>query len=174
MHLSYCTDKITEVFCNDKHIRVKLDTNYFNSSKYENITFRDKTCKALVSNNSISLVSTLNGCGATMNATSDEIAYENEVVLRINASENGKMLRDHTHSIPVRCVYKRSQIAEVATDGRMENETYRLPVESIGVVYVLFFFIKQIYIILQISLSGFDLELRLEKLTRTILKARKF
>ena len=100
------SDRRVLVSCTDNYIHVELDTKYFYASRYESITLRNSSCKALVSNNKITLGSIPNGCGATTNEVNDYIIYKNEVILKVKRSVSGVIL--HDESIAIQCTYKAS------------------------------------------------------------------
>jgi len=127
----YCgaRDKRAIVSCTDNYIRVELDKKYFNASKYGSITLRNNICRAVVSNNKITLGSNPKGCGATMTETAHHIIFENDVILKAKLSGSEMISREHDQSISIRCVYKRSDFVGVSFDPVMEYKGYE---EGIG------------------------------------------
>jgi len=121
----YCgaKDKRAFVSCTENYIHVELNKKYFNASKYASITLRNESCKAVVSNNRITLGSTPLGCGTTMINTGDEIIYKNQVILKAKVSESEMISRDRDQKITIRCAYNaRGDVGGLIYPIRMREE----------------------------------------------------
>ena len=116
-------DKRAFVSCTENYIHVELNKKYFNASKYASITLRNESCKAVVSNNRITLGSTPLGCGTTMINTGDEIIYKNQVILKAKVSESEMISRDRDQKITIRCAYNaRGDVGGLIYPIRMREE----------------------------------------------------
>ena len=136
-------EKRAIVSCTENYIHVELNEKYFNASKYASITLRNETCKAVVSNNRITLGSISDGCGTTMINTGDEIIYKNQVILRAKVSGSKFISHDRDQKITIRCVYN--------ARGEVGAVIYPIPTKEViegksnAIIHVLFCYIAYLY-----------------------------
>ena len=87
-------------------MEIQLNRNFFNVSKYESITLKDKSCTARVNFPYITLGSKLNSCGTTRRETTSQIIYTNEAIMVVRR-DSGIVTRDHDQVISFSCAYKK-------------------------------------------------------------------
>ena len=101
---------MTRVSCGSNYMRIDLYRQYFNASRYETITLRDRACRASYSTGLITLGSVPKYCGGTRRETQKYIIYTNDVIL--TAKQNADMVtRDHDEIIQFSCRYDRNGYA---------------------------------------------------------------
>ena len=99
-------DSMSKVSCSSNYMRIDLDRKYYDTSLYQSITLRDKTCTASYGSSFISLGSVPNYCGSTRHETKNHIIYTNEVIL--TAKQTSDMItRDHDEVIQFSCKFEK-------------------------------------------------------------------
>ena len=87
-------------------MRIDLNRQFYNVSRYETITLRDPVCAASHSPGHITLGSVPNYCGSTRQETKEHIIYTNVVLMK--AKQNSDIVtRDHDEVIKFSCKYRR-------------------------------------------------------------------
>ena len=90
-------------------MRIDLDRQYYNVSRYSSITLRDTTCKATYSSAYITLGSIPSMCGVEKEETANKMIYKNKVIMSIN-QQSDIVSRDHGEEINFKCTYDRDGV----------------------------------------------------------------
>ena len=100
--------------CNSTRMEIQLSRQEFNVSKYQNITLKSSSCRAVISASYITLGSKPNLCGSTKQETSTHIIYTNQVFLTVKQGNN-LISRDEDQAIMFSCSYKKEGHASKKT-----------------------------------------------------------